>query len=96
MLEPMGYTPRLTNNVLAVLVGYLVNYTIPRAGEASRALVLTNYEGIPFEKSFGISRVPPSFELSPKCSACVQSAYNAVAMDASVSGMVHPGRLSAA
>lgn len=53
MLEPMGYTPRLANNVLAVLVGYLVNYTIPRAGEASRALVLTNYEGIPFEKSFG-------------------------------------------
>ena len=38
---------------MAVLVGYLVNYTIPRAGEASRALVLTNYEGIPFEKSFG-------------------------------------------
>ncbi len=53
MLEPMGYKPKLVNNVLAVLVGYLVNYTIPRAGEASRALVLTNYEGIPFEKSFG-------------------------------------------
>jgi len=53
MLEPMGYKPKLTNNVLAVLVGYLVNYTIPRAGEASRALVLTNYEDIPFEKSFG-------------------------------------------
>ena len=53
MLEPMGYKPKLTNNVLAVLVGYLVNYTIPRAGEASRAAVLTNYEGIPFEKGFG-------------------------------------------
>lgn len=53
MLAPMGYKPKLTNNVLAVLVGYLVNYTIPRAGEASRALVLTNYEDIPFEKSFG-------------------------------------------
>lgn len=53
MLEPMGYKPKITNNILAVLVGYLVNYTIPRAGEASRALVLTNYEDIPFEKSFG-------------------------------------------
>lgn len=53
MLEPMGYKPKLGNNILAVLVGYLVNYTIPRAGEASRALVLTNYEDIPFEKSFG-------------------------------------------
>jgi len=53
MLEPMGYKPSITNNVLAVLVGYLVNYTIPRAGEASRAAVLTNYEGVPFEKGFG-------------------------------------------
>jgi len=53
MLEPMGYKPKMTNNVLAVLVGYLVNYTIPRAGEASRAAVLTNYEGVPFEKGFG-------------------------------------------
>ena len=53
MLEPIGYTPKLTNNILAVLIGYLVNYTIPRAGEVSRALVLTNYENVPFEKGFG-------------------------------------------
>ncbi len=53
MLEPLGYKPKLVNNILAVLVGYLVNYTIPRAGEASRALVLKNYENVPFEKGFG-------------------------------------------
>ena len=53
MLESMGYKPKLGNNILAVLIGYLVNYTVPRAGEVSRALVLTNYENIPFEKSFG-------------------------------------------
>lgn len=53
MLEPIGYTPKLSNNILAVLVGYLVNLAIPRAGEVSRAAVLTNYENVPFEKGFG-------------------------------------------
>lgn len=53
MLEPMGFQPRFTNSVLAVLVGYLVNLAVPRAGEVSRAFVLTNYEQIPFEKGFG-------------------------------------------
>jgi len=53
MLEPLGYKPKFANSVMAVLVAYLVNLTIPRAGEASRAAVLTNYEGVPFEKGFG-------------------------------------------
>ena len=44
MLAPMGYTPRFGNSVLAVLVGYLVNLALPRAGEVSRAAVMTNYE----------------------------------------------------
>lgn len=52
-LEPMGYKIKLGNSVMAVFVAYLINYTIPRAGEVARASVLTNYEGIPFEKSFG-------------------------------------------
>jgi hypothetical protein len=53
MLAPLGFKPKFTNSILAVLVGYLVNLAIPRAGEVSRALVLTNYEEIPFEKGFG-------------------------------------------
>tara|TARA_B110001454_G_C12649521_1_gene404824 strand:- start:98 stop:1042 length:945 start_codon:yes stop_codon:yes gene_type:complete len=53
MLEPIGFKPKFTNSVLAVLVGYLVNLALPRAGEVSRALVLTNYEDVPFEKGFG-------------------------------------------
>lgn len=53
MLEPLGFQPKLANSVMAVLVAYLVNLTIPRAGEASRAAVMTNYEGIPFHKGFG-------------------------------------------
>jgi hypothetical protein len=53
LLEPIGYKPNFGNSVMAVLVAYLVNYAVPRAGEVSRAAVMTNYENIPFEKGFG-------------------------------------------
>jgi uncharacterized protein (TIRG00374 family) len=53
MLEPLGFKPKITNSILAVLVGYLVNLALPRAGEISRATVMSNYEKIPFEKGFG-------------------------------------------
>lgn len=53
MLEPMGYKPDFKNSIMAVFVGYIVNYAVPRAGEVSRAAIMTNYEKIPFEKGFG-------------------------------------------
>jgi uncharacterized protein (TIRG00374 family) len=53
LLEPMGYKPDFGNSVMAVLVAYLVNFAVPRAGEVSRAAVMANYENIPFEKGFG-------------------------------------------
>jgi hypothetical protein len=49
----MGYKPDFGNSVMAVLVAYLVNFAVPRAGEVSRAAVMANYENIPFEKGFG-------------------------------------------
>ncbi len=52
-LEPMGYHVKLGNSIMAVFATYLINYTIPRAGEVARASILTNYEGVPFEKGFG-------------------------------------------
>ncbi|WP_139001447.1 lysylphosphatidylglycerol synthase transmembrane domain-containing protein [Hyunsoonleella aestuarii] len=52
-LEPMGYKIRIANSVMAVFATYLINYTIPRAGEVARASILTNYEDVPFEKGFG-------------------------------------------
>lgn len=38
---------------MAVFIAYLANYGIPRSGEVLRGAVLTNYEGVPFEKAFG-------------------------------------------
>lgn len=52
-LAPMNYTVKLPNSVMAVFIAYLANYGIPRSGEVLRAAVLTNYEGVPFEKAFG-------------------------------------------
>lgn len=53
MLDPLGYTPKMANMVMAVLVSYIVNLAIPRAGEFARATTMTKYEKIPFEKALG-------------------------------------------
>lgn len=52
-LEHMGYFSQFRNNFAAVCIGYLMNYTVPRSGEVSRALVLKKYNDIPFDKAFG-------------------------------------------
>lgn len=53
LLTPMGYKIKLENSIMAVFSSYLINYTIPRAGEVARASILTTYEDVPFEKGFG-------------------------------------------
>ncbi len=53
MIEPLGYSLRFSNSLMAVFATYIINYTIPRAGEITRASILANYEGVPFEKGFG-------------------------------------------
>lgn len=53
LIEPLGHKLRLGNSIMAVFAAYLINYTIPRAGEISRATIVANYDDIPFEKGFG-------------------------------------------
>jgi uncharacterized protein (TIRG00374 family) len=53
LLQPLGYKPKYINSVMTVLVGYLVNLVVPRAGEIARATGISKYEEIPFEKAFG-------------------------------------------
>jgi len=52
-LEHMGYETKFHNNFMAVCIAYLMNLTVPRSGEISRALILKKYEKIPFDKAFG-------------------------------------------
>ncbi|MEI6747869.1 MAG: lysylphosphatidylglycerol synthase transmembrane domain-containing protein [Bacteroidales bacterium] len=53
LIEPMGYKPRTYNVFFAVFIGYIANLALPRLGEVSRCGILTRYEKIPFNKSFG-------------------------------------------
>lgn len=53
LLEPMGYKPKISNNLFIVLISYFANLGIPRSGEILRATALTTYEKVPFEKGFG-------------------------------------------
>lgn len=52
-LNHLGYETRFSNNLLTVCVSYLVNLTVPRSGEISRAALLKKYENVPFDKAFG-------------------------------------------
>lgn len=38
---------------MAVNISYLLNLTVPKSGEISRALILKKYENVPFDKGFG-------------------------------------------
>ena len=53
LLEPMGYKTGTLNRFMAVMVGYLANFGIPRSGEVLRAVTMSTYEDVPFEKGFG-------------------------------------------
>lgn len=53
LLAPLGYKPRFINSILSVLIAYIANLGIPRSGEILRASILSSYEKIPFEKTFG-------------------------------------------
>lgn len=53
LIETMGYKPRNGNMFFAVMIGYFANLALPRLGEVSRCTILTKYENVPFQKSFG-------------------------------------------
>lgn len=52
-LNHLGYETKFSNNFFTVCVSYLVNLTVPRSGEISRAALLKKYENVPFDKAFG-------------------------------------------
>lgn len=53
LIETMGYKPRNSNMFFAMITGYFANLALPRLGEVSRCTILTKYENVPFNKSFG-------------------------------------------
>ncbi|WP_372473998.1 YbhN family protein [Capnocytophaga sp. ARDL2] len=52
-IQHLGYKTNFIANFIAISIGYMVNLTIPRSGEISRALILKKHKNIPFDKAFG-------------------------------------------
>lgn len=53
LYEAMSYKVSTLNSLYAVLIGYFMNYFIPRGGEVSRCAALYKTDSVPVEKSLG-------------------------------------------
>ncbi len=53
MLRSIGYSPRVITSFTAVLITYIINIMIPRAGEIARCGALQKTDNIPSQVSFG-------------------------------------------
>ncbi len=53
LIKPLGYSPKKSNLIFAVLGNYAINFALPRAGEIWRCGVIAKDEKIPFHKLIG-------------------------------------------
>lgn len=53
LLSPLGYQPKLSLMYHSVMIGYIINLTIPRSGELARAGYFSKYQKAPADKIFG-------------------------------------------
>jgi len=53
MLQPLGHSISFKNSFAAVMIGYVVNFAIPRGGELSRCGIAARYEKVPFAAALG-------------------------------------------
>lgn len=63
ILQPLGHSPKVTHTYMAVLIGYLANFVIPRMGEVSRCGILHRIDKIPFKTSIGTVVAERAFDL---------------------------------
>ena len=53
LLEPLGYKPKLSLMYHSVMIGYILNLTIPRSGELARAAYFSKHEKTSADRIFG-------------------------------------------
>ena len=53
LIEPIGYKPSTSNVYHAVMIGYLVNFALPRVGEITRCAVLRKTDKAPVDVLVG-------------------------------------------
>lgn len=68
VLEPIGFKTKFWHRYHAIMIGYLMNLTIPRAGEPTRSAMLYRTDAVPFSKSFGTIIAERAVDLILLCS----------------------------
>jgi conserved hypothetical protein len=63
LMEPLGYTPRVSNTYMAVLIGYMANLAVPRLGEVLKCTILARYEKVPADKLVGTIVAERAFDV---------------------------------
>jgi glycosyltransferase 2 family protein len=63
LLETVDLKPSLTNTTFAVLIGYIANLALPRAGEVAKCTVLAKYEKMPAHKMIGTIVAERAFDM---------------------------------
>jgi uncharacterized protein (TIRG00374 family) len=63
MLEPLDIKPKTANTFFAVIIGYMTNLAIPRAGEVAKCTILARYEKVPADKMIGTIVAERAFDV---------------------------------
>jgi glycosyltransferase 2 family protein len=63
LLETINLRPDITNTFFAVMIGYITNLALPRAGEVAKCTVLARYEKMPAHKMVGTIVAERTFDL---------------------------------
>ncbi|MCL2651468.1 MAG: flippase-like domain-containing protein [Candidatus Azobacteroides sp.] len=63
LVNPLGYHPRRSDLIYAVLGNYAVNFALPRAGEIWRCGVIHKKDKIPFQKLIGTLIIDRIFDM---------------------------------
>lgn len=63
LLETVDMRPTVTNTMFAVMIGYVTNLALPRAGEVAKCTVLAKYEKMPAHKMIGTIVAERAFDM---------------------------------
>ncbi|MCW3123997.1 MAG: hypothetical protein JWQ38_3489 [Flavipsychrobacter sp.] len=63
LLETMDMRPTVANTFFAVMIGYVANLALPRAGEVAKCTVLAKYEKMPAHKMIGTIVAERAFDI---------------------------------
>ena len=63
LLETVEMKPTVINTTFAVMIGYITNLALPRAGEVAKCTVLAKYEKMPAHKMIGTIVAERAFDI---------------------------------